>query len=1031
MPHRPRVLPSGLLVVPPGTGSSTRSLVVPLEGVRGRGAPRRAASIPVRLPKWVQVTVGLWLAKRVAPLLESAPHLPWRGPSLGAQLLGRDRVMIQSSPFRGLPPFSAAGAILKGGRPFVSAPRSLSPRWVVILAVAFAASAAAADPWLEFPRGELTVRRTWHVSTYGTNIGANGLALADLDGDGQKEVVAGAGRWDYEPPLFWYVLDPRDGYRHRWSSPAAGPISSLRTHDLDGDGAEEVLVSDGRRVHVYAGLDPVLQRTIATSATWIRAMEVADVDADGALELVACDAGSTQVHDLSTGVRERSLPFGCWHLALGKLDSDSALEIVIANDTANGYVVDGASGAVEWDNTLGFGGRVVARDLDGDGDDEVIAGDFWYRMRAWEPVTRTALWTHQFHANQYALAVADVDADGRPEVLYGDGQWGGIHGLDGLTGVELFFVPHASAGTDSLTVGELDGDAGAEIVFGGGGAGSSPDYLHVLDLQRWAADGTYEFVSEDINGPFLALAIGDIDGDAATDLLYCSLESDQGYGQGRYFAIDGSLHDQLVTGTVPASSFHGLRRAQIAQLDGDAAGELCFGSGASSKAHVLCEGVAGLTDGRLIAPLAGLVRVDALAVGDVDADGAPEIVAAPRRTASGGLVDPVPRLHVFDGRSGGLKWLSPPLTYGWEGFPFLRLADVDLDPALEILLGEEGGSLRVFDGNGPLQLVTGDLDLSALEVADVDGRGGIETIVGTTTGRILVVDSSGSTVDLGAFGGRIDGLAVHDMNGDAVEDLIFAVGGELRIVNGTDRELLWTSGFVAADAGRSDSIRAGDFDADGQPEILLNAVVGVSLYEVEANAPPSVEIVQPIPNATFVEGDEVTLAAMATDLEDGDLSATVSWSSDRDGHLGTGGVLVVSTLSPGAHHLTARAQDASGASGSATVDIRVLTDVPLIVGQVLAASRTVAKGERYAQARVQVTDLTGRSVGGARVSVRFEGAFHGFGSGVTAGDGWALVELGPRSTSGRFTACVQDVSRVGYVYSPEPGQSPCARAEPR
>jgi hypothetical protein len=87
---------------------------------------------------------------------------------------------------------------------------------------------------------------------------------------------------------------------------------------------------------------------------------------------------------------------------------------------------------------------------------------------------------------------------------------------------------------------------------------------------------------------------------------------------------------------------------------------------------------------------------------------------------------------------------------------------------------------------------------------------------------------------------------------------------------------------------------------------------------------PTITIVQPVEGAAFMTGQPVTLQADATDQEDGDLRARVRWSSSRDGSLGTGASLVVSTLSAGSHTLTASATDNDGLTGNDTVGIVVV-----------------------------------------------------------------------------------------------------------
>jgi subtilisin family serine protease len=90
------------------------------------------------------------------------------------------------------------------------------------------------------------------------------------------------------------------------------------------------------------------------------------------------------------------------------------------------------------------------------------------------------------------------------------------------------------------------------------------------------------------------------------------------------------------------------------------------------------------------------------------------------------------------------------------------------------------------------------------------------------------------------------------------------------------------------------------------------------------NEAPVVSITSPSPGAVFVEGEAVLLEGSGSDPEDGALGgAALAWSSDRDGALGNGTQLTVTTLSAGSHVLTLTVTDSEGATGSASVSITV------------------------------------------------------------------------------------------------------------
>jgi uncharacterized repeat protein (TIGR02543 family) len=94
--------------------------------------------------------------------------------------------------------------------------------------------------------------------------------------------------------------------------------------------------------------------------------------------------------------------------------------------------------------------------------------------------------------------------------------------------------------------------------------------------------------------------------------------------------------------------------------------------------------------------------------------------------------------------------------------------------------------------------------------------------------------------------------------------------------------------------------------------------------------PPDVVVLGPPDGTTVLEGTAVELSATADDRPEGDLTASIVWSSDRDGVLGSGGTVVV-TLSVGRHTVTASVTDAGGQSDSQSIQIRVLDDPPPVV----------------------------------------------------------------------------------------------------
>ncbi|NRA00967.1 MAG: metalloprotease [Myxococcales bacterium] len=97
--------------------------------------------------------------------------------------------------------------------------------------------------------------------------------------------------------------------------------------------------------------------------------------------------------------------------------------------------------------------------------------------------------------------------------------------------------------------------------------------------------------------------------------------------------------------------------------------------------------------------------------------------------------------------------------------------------------------------------------------------------------------------------------------------------------------------------------------------------------QVPGNAPPSIIISSPLSGTSVPEGQLVNVAGSASDPEDGDLTASLTWTSSADGAIGSGGSFQA-LLSAGTHTLTAAVSDSVGVPASSSVNVNVLAPPP-------------------------------------------------------------------------------------------------------
>ena len=104
-------------------------------------------------------------------------------------------------------------------------------------------------------------------------------------------------------------------------------------------------------------------------------------------------------------------------------------------------------------------------------------------------------------------------------------------------------------------------------------------------------------------------------------------------------------------------------------------------------------------------------------------------------------------------------------------------------------------------------------------------------------------------------------------------------------------------------------------------------------YNTNTDHRPTIVLQDPSPGSNYIEGEAVQFTGSANDNEDGDITANIQWTSDRDGTIGTGGAFTRSNLSAGFHTITASVMDSAGQVATTEVDISVSSlDSVVLVG---------------------------------------------------------------------------------------------------
>jgi|GEM_PF-2366552 len=674
------------------------------------------------------------------------------------------------------------------------------------------------------------VRNEWFRGVMGKAIGSWGLWVGDLDGDETQEIVT-SGQVEVWGRQSWYVLRKASsgGYEQAWVSDPLAKVTTLAVADVDGDGDKDIVVAAGTRLYVYdgSGFGLLYQvPTIASELDGILTLAIADVDTDGSLEYVMSDRSDIFVYAVSSRSFERRIG-GLYprSVAVGDVDGQPGQEIVVAG-SYDGFVLDGATGDPKWtlpgiNGISPFGVMVRAGDLDGDGTAEIVTA--FFDISVYDGATHALRRTIHPHYQAEAVRLIDVDGDGAMEIVYGDDQFGSLYVHDGATGSLRETIPNPGWGVSDVAIGDTDGDGSLEVVWGV--LLDDGPHVYVADM----ATGSVEWKNDDIVGPFPAFDFGDLDGDGTLQIVYGNFGGDDGYGE--YYVHDAVTKDlQYRSPLTNPFQWTGFYRFAHANVDADPQQELFASISIGGNDVLICwDGLDHTEQWRNELVPDGPFR--SLEVADLDLDGSLELVVG---ASQNGV------FRVFDAATGTEKWHgTDPLSSG-RALVMLRLGNIDSDPQLEIVFGEFQGGVFVYDGlTHQVQSALARQDVTSLDVVDQNGDGRQEVYVGTMSGSIDRLDPVTGAVltHVGSYGGIVQGLDFAEVVGGPPLDFAFVVNQRVQLYDGSSPGTpLWTSPIVHQEAGMFDTLRLADIDGDGNVEIVANVGPnGLRMWEILAH----------------------------------------------------------------------------------------------------------------------------------------------------------------------------------------------------
>jgi hypothetical protein len=684
----------------------------------------------------------------------------------------------------------------------------------------------------------------------------------DIDGDGDLDILSASSRDD---KIAWYDNNGagRFGSQQVITKNSVSGANSVFTADLDGDGDLDVL-SSSYYDHKLAWYENDgagwfgSQQIISTTSWHPQSVHAADLDGDGDVDVLATSTGYDQTawyeNDGSGKFGQPQVITNNYtsSVSAADLDGDGDMDVLSASS---------ADGMIAWyrnDGSGQFGSQQVivteegdvssvyayAADMDGDGDIDVLSASSlnWGQSNkiAWYENDGSgrfgSLSEHVITTpvdNVQSVYATDLDGDGDLDVLsaskgssevdyVGNIAWYENDGSGQFGPQQVIYT--AAWHSQSVYAADPDGDGDMDVL-------SASNYYSRGKIALYKNDGSGKFGSQQIISTKVdganSVYAADLDGDGNLDIL--STSSD--HGSNDKIAWYKYVSSQFGSQQLITTEADWVKSVYAADLDGDGDLDVLSGSeGDDNIAWYENDGSGQFGQQQVITT--SVDRFNTVYAADMDSDGDMDVLSASLGPME---MNYIGRIAWYENEGFGQFGSRQVITTVANGAASVYAADLDGDGDLDVLSASSFDDKIAWYENvgsgqfGSQQVITTEADwANSVYATDLDGDGDFDVLsTSQNDGKIAWYENDGA----GNFGSQqvittetdwANSVYAADLDGDGDQDVLSASSFDDKIAwyenDGSGQ--FGSQQVITTETDWANSVYATDLDGDGDFDVL-------------------------------------------------------------------------------------------------------------------------------------------------------------------------------------------------------------------